>query len=239
MQVTQILIALCALAAAVMAQPGAGNPQQEFCAKPARGCGTQQKENSCINWHGCAWSCTGGNARCVPNRVFNDGTTGPGCAVGSVCCTALSNEVCSTKPYRTPTMSPTPPTFSPTKSPVVVCRTPTAGCASTTNAQACNAFNGCRWNVAANVCQIGGCSGTPVPTASPTLCNDLPSTGCGAATTRDTCIEFDCCKWNILGRCVGKDAPDPPACSSLRGPQCKKRKDCRISKKKCITRGSG
>jgi hypothetical protein len=193
---------------------------------------------SCINWHGCSWSCSG-TAKCVDNRVFNDGSTGPGCKAGSICCTALTSQQCATKPFRVPTKSPTPPTLSPTKSPVVICRTPGGGCSSISLSGPCNSFNGCAWNANSGICQIGGCSGTPVPTRSPTLCNDLPVAGCGAAPNRVVCEAYTCCKYSILGRCVGKDAPDPTPCSAL-GPSnaCRNRADCRISGRRCITRGS-
>ena len=129
-------IALIALVCFLALQlVSAQNPQQQVCARPPKGCDTQMKYQSCINWHGCLW-------------------TNSGKKEGDFC---RNDAGCRNKPTLVPTMPPTPPTPSPTlpptpptKSPLDACAQPERGCRSLKSSGRCNEYPGCNWKRGVN-----------------------------------------------------------------------------------------
>jgi hypothetical protein len=228
-----ILVCMLAVFMGVSATP---NPQQQICAKPPMGCGSQRKTVSCKNWHGCKWDCGLNNNKC-PNFA-SPSSLGRQCATGKTCC--YDDSTCSQgKPTRVPSMSPTPPTVAPSSSPTVKCTQPTAGCQAQTQGN-CALFNGCFWN--GNFCQNGGCAPSPEPTSAPTKCTDVPPgrLGCAGKTNAVACELFSCCSF-IGGKCKFTPVTESPSptlpkpCNTLGLPACRRRTDCKVfNNQRCI-----
>ena len=127
MQILAIVALICFLA---IQSVSAQNPQQQVCARPPKGCNTQMKYQSCVNWHGCKW--IGGSVK-----------------VGDFC---RDDKDCKDKPTLVPTMPPAPPTemptpkpTTPTTPPVDPCVQPPKGCKSLKGQNTCMTFTACEW----------------------------------------------------------------------------------------------
>jgi len=211
------------------------NPQQQVCARPdplKGGCSSQRRPTSCINWHGCKWSCGLNDKKCTltPETICIDRT----------CCTDDLN--CLTKPTLVPTLQPTPPTNSPTASPTIPCKQPVGGCGTQLSAGSCAQWNGCYFHPVGLICQSGGCAPPPPATPAPTACTDLPTSplGCASQVTIPQCSRWTCCKWlggtaAEGGKCYGSGFTGNIPCKNYGKNlvDCRKQTNCKVVNGAC------
>lgn len=156
--------------------------QQQICAKPTKGCGSQKRDTSCTNWHGCMWQ----------NNVCMDD---PSCDNG--------------KPTHVPTVfvPPTPPTTArpttkaPTPKATKCTQVPPSGmCFDAKTATECGTYGCCLWNAPRNLCQYNEPPTKAPTTAKPTMATAAPTTPqCAQYKKSKRACAAHGCKW--CGNC--------------------------------------
>jgi hypothetical protein len=179
-----ILFALCAVNAVLGVTTTSGptrkvtaapsNPQQQQCAQPPKKCGSQAKEQSCINWHGCKW---------VDNVCYYDET----------CETTKATVVPTTPPVPTvPTVPHRSPTVAPSKCTLVP---PSGQCFDLKTLTDCEAYKCCTWN---GVARPQRCQYQDLPTSAPTPPTTPKPTVpvvCMSLATATDCKAQSTCSW--------------------------------------------
>jgi len=157
--------------------PAPINPQQVKCAQPPKGCPSQAKEQSCINWNGCMW---------VTNSCYYDAT----------CETTKATVIPTHAPVPTVPTIPHPTTKKPTPAPSKCTQIPLSGnCFDMKSETTCVVYPCCSWNA---VAKPQRCQYQDLPTAHPTTpTTPKPTTPvvCMAYSTAATCKAESSCSW--------------------------------------------